>query len=594
MRKYFSGYGYFVGTVKDVEVQCDKSGQRQFFVEYEDGDAEHLSPRELQRILIKPGAPTVTTSASTTTTAAVSTATTSGSTTTGAVSTAATSASTNTTTTASQKKTRKVKHVRLPDPDHTCYFLLDCETTGSRRNYDRAIEWAIIAYDKSGRLIDTFVRRVNPDGVTVTAAAYNVHGISNTVLKHSPRFVDVVKDLNAFFDRCLDGMSTGALIAHNASTDLQFLYCEYIRVGVELPAKIKYGLCTFQTIKRLKTCYKTADAADWVATTPTDQRYYSVKCCAMYNLSQRDPPELYEVACGRHHEALPDVKTISTFFFDYPIFKDKGLWHAVFKNKRTACWFPLTDVKDRMIEKMSQPVLKLHPPPAGWVLGEKEFDNDLSTSSCSLPAGVREHVEPRFQLPRRSRGAGQVSDDLLRHIGVRTNVNTRSDPIPHTKLMVKLFLYFFTEELLQKIVDYSNAKAKQQCRGWQHNLTVGELIVWIGIVFKMGAIGHNRVCHYWSERDGFGVKKIKAVMTHKRFGHIAAWLTFAPLGTASGWAKIAEVDEYLQRRCRMEASITQHMTVDESMIKVLSKLCPWIVYMPRKPIKLGIKVIIPF
>ena len=61
-------------------------------------------------------------------------------------------------------------------------------------------------------------------------------------------------------------------------------------------------------------------------------------------------------------------------------------------------------------------------------------------------------------------------------------------------------------------------------------MTVDELIVWIGIVFKMGAVGHNRVCHYWSERDGFGVKKIKQAMTHKRFAQITAWLTFAPLG----------------------------------------------------------------
>lgn len=129
-------------------------------------------------------------------------------------------------------------------PTVTVCFLLDCETTGSRRNYDRAIEWAIIAYDNTGRKIDEFVTRVNPEGVLVSAAAYNVHGIRNKDLEDEPRFIDVVKEMNRFFVRCLDGMSTGALIAHNASTDLQSLYCEYIRVGVELPAKIKFGLDT--------------------------------------------------------------------------------------------------------------------------------------------------------------------------------------------------------------------------------------------------------------------------------------------------------------------------------------------------------------
>lgn len=37
----------------------------------------------------------------------------------------------------------------------------------------------------------------------------------------------------------------------------------------------------------------------------------------------------------------------------------------------------------------------------------------------------------------------------------------------------------------------------------------------------------------------------------------------------------------------MTTGITQHVAIDESMIKMLSKFCPWLQYMPKKPIKWG-------
>ena len=51
MRKHFDGFGDFLGKVMGVEVQCEETGQRQFLIEYDDGDKEHLFPSELQPIL---------------------------------------------------------------------------------------------------------------------------------------------------------------------------------------------------------------------------------------------------------------------------------------------------------------------------------------------------------------------------------------------------------------------------------------------------------------------------------------------------------------------------------------------------------------
>ena len=83
------------------------------------------------------------------------------------------------TTAPAQEKTKKGKsktYVDLPAGKRV-YFLIDCETTGSKRNWDRGIEYCIMAHDESGKHLDTFLSRVNNDGVRIKPAAYSVHGI---------------------------------------------------------------------------------------------------------------------------------------------------------------------------------------------------------------------------------------------------------------------------------------------------------------------------------------------------------------------------------------------------------------------------------
>ena len=76
-------------------------------------------------------------------------------------------------------------------------------------------------------------------------------------------------------------------------------------------------------------------------------------------------------------------------------------------------------------------------------------------------------------------------------------------------------------------------------------------------------------------------------MRKNRYNAITSNLSFAPRGAASGWNKISWLDNILRKACRAAVGITQHAAVDESMIKCLSKYCPWIQYMPKKPIKRG-------
>ena len=102
---------------------------------------------------------------------------------------------------------------------------MDCETTGSKRNWDRGIEYCIMTHDEKGSLIDCFTQRVNNDGVRIKPSAYAVHGISYSDLVDECKFPEVGRRMNNFFDRNLRGFDSGVLVAHNGATDFQFLCC---------------------------------------------------------------------------------------------------------------------------------------------------------------------------------------------------------------------------------------------------------------------------------------------------------------------------------------------------------------------------------
>ena len=90
--------------------------------------------------------------------------------------------------------------------------------------------------------------------------------------------------------------------------------------------------------------------------------------------------------------------------------------------------------------------------------------------------------------------------------------------------------------------------------------------------------------------SGISDPVIRETMNEDRFNQISACLSFARPGTASGWSKFSYVDWWVRQACRSAVGITQHLAVDESMIKCFSRYCNWKQYMPRKPIKTRIKV----
>ena len=113
------------------------------------------------------------------------------------------------------------------------WVIIDTETTGLTKD-DRIVEVAAIAVEAATMTeVDRFVTLLQPDRDT---GATEVHGISEEMVRHSPRFADIARE----FARFLDGR---VLVAHNLRFDQGFLEREFELAGLRLD--LGRGFCTW-------------------------------------------------------------------------------------------------------------------------------------------------------------------------------------------------------------------------------------------------------------------------------------------------------------------------------------------------------------
>ena len=102
---------------------------------------------------------------------------------------------------------------------------MDVETTGLSASNHRVLEIALVTADPSGRVLDEWSTRLNPQG---PVGATHIHGITDADVAHAPLFADVLDELNV-------RLAGAAVVAHNARFDQAFLRAEYARARWRLP-----------------------------------------------------------------------------------------------------------------------------------------------------------------------------------------------------------------------------------------------------------------------------------------------------------------------------------------------------------------------
>ena len=110
-------------------------------------------------------------------------------------------------------------------PGKPVFAVIDTETTGFNKRYDRIIELAAVRADSHFNPIDSWHTLLNPDGKAIKNS--HIHGISNDMVATAPTFSDVYRDFTSY----IDGMQ---LFAHNAPFDSKMIVAEFDRMtGVD-------------------------------------------------------------------------------------------------------------------------------------------------------------------------------------------------------------------------------------------------------------------------------------------------------------------------------------------------------------------------
>ena len=171
--------------------------------------------------------------------------------------------------------------------------------------------------------------------------------------------------------------------------------------------------------------------------------------------------------------------------------------------------------------------------------------------------------------------------------------------IPGSPLDV--FQLFFTDDLLRKVVQQRNHYARQvmgdlQYHSWKQ-VSIHELKAFLGFSVLMGINHLPSIDDYWSKDPRLHYAPIADRIPRWRFREISRYLHFmdnddlAPCGDPrhDRLGKVRPLIDYLSTKFASLYNPSQEIAVDEAMIKFQGR-SSLKQYMPKKPIKRGIKV----
>ena len=136
------------------------------------------------------------------------------------------------------------------------YLFFDTETAGLPKvwnapltelnNWPRMVQLAWLLYDENQNLISEANYIIKPEGFTISADAFNVHGISTEKALESGVHLEAV--LHEFSELI---HKSQIIIAHNVDFDSKIVGAEFLRSEIESALLDKPRFCTMKTTKKL-------------------------------------------------------------------------------------------------------------------------------------------------------------------------------------------------------------------------------------------------------------------------------------------------------------------------------------------------------
>ena len=168
-------------------------------------------------------------------------------------------------------------------------------------------------------------------------------------------------------------------------------------------------------------------------------------------------------------------------------------------------------------------------------------------------------------------------------------------PLPSTVL--ELFLCFFTRELLQIIVDQTNHYAISCIVDQWNDITMEELMAYLGFMILMGLVPLPSIHDYWQRSPVFHYSPIADKISRDRFCEIQRFLHFVdndflqPYGS-DGYdrlGKVRPIIDHLVGKYLEMYNPNKQVSIDEAMVPYKGR-SSMKQYLPKKPVKRGFKI----
>lgn len=161
---------------------------------------------------------------------------------------------------------------------------------------------------------------------------------------------------------------------------------------------------------------------------------------------------------------------------------------------------------------------------------------------------------------------------------------------------------FFPEEIIQKLVEYTNQELEKMSHSYSRGLRdcpltdFEELTAFFGVLYLLGIkkANHAHTSEMWAT-DGTAADYFRAVMSERRFHILVRALRFDDKDTRKERSKldnlaaIRDIFDMFVNRCVESYSPGEYVTIDE-MLEAFRGKCKFRQYIGNKPDKYGIKI----
>ena len=230
---------------------------------------------------------------------------------------------------------------------------------------------------------------------------------------------------------------------------------------------------------------------------------------------------------------------------------------------------------------------------------EDDFASDSSTSEDDIPLLYRECYngkdKTKWKKTEPTQSIRTRRQNIVTHLpGTKGAARQADTPL-------KAWQCFFTDELLQTIVEYTNIyigiiKDNFQRDRDAKTTNLEEIKALFGLLYYAGVLksSHLHTDELWSD-NGTGIQIFRCGMSQQRFRFLLRALRFddkrdrAARIAVDKLAPLREVFDFIVLKCKQNFSVAEYTTIDE-MLWGFRGRCSFRQYMRNKPAKYGLKV----